>query len=82
MIAGYLQIVRHSYRRERTFHTRATTTSERQVQTGVAQRIVIRFLVWEGVKNTEYSAFAESHDAKMPHDVDREPASHQTRFAA
>ncbi|XP_011859225.1 PREDICTED: putative uncharacterized protein FLJ37770, partial [Vollenhovia emeryi] len=27
--------------------------SERQVPTAVAQRIVIRFLVWEGVKNTE-----------------------------
>lgn len=35
------------------FHARATTMSERQVPTAVAQRIVIRFLVWEGVKNTE-----------------------------
>lgn len=33
----------HSFRREHTFHARATTISERQVPTAVSQSIVIRF---------------------------------------
>lgn len=59
-----LRTVWHSFRRERPFHARIRTISERQAPTAVVQRIVIRFLIKENVKNTYFlsaSVFAVYH---------------------